>query len=391
MPDAVTRDFGNQILPRAFVGLFDTSKIDMSKITFSEDTIAFFEDLLNGKFCPYDHLLRSSVSRELIVSSINRELAMLSMGANTLVSDAISRRTTNVKGCLADPFVYALYGHSHRDETDEFGYSGNMGGFIAGIDNVWAFPNERYLRLGVALGYVYGKTKFSGQFADVAASARHNICALELFAAYESFNDKHLKTNVGLTLGYHHGTDKLHRNTPDSGGANEIAAAAAADEKLVSNNIFLGLEFIKNLCAYGKFQLGPWLRANYGRVAQEGHKGPMAEYVSPANHNVLTTVVGIGVENEILNRENSHKKTALSLKIGWECRPIHKHSSITALIDDSTYEVVTPLQPSKNSAILSLGASQKLNDHWSLAGSYTGRFNKDTSSHSLAGGVEYSF
>jgi outer membrane autotransporter protein len=60
-------------------------------------------------------------------------------------------------------------------------------------------------------------------------------------------------------------------------------------------------------------------------------------------------------------------------------------------MNDSTYEVIIPQQSSKNSAVLALGASQKLDDHWSLAGSYTGRFNGDLATHNLAGGVEYSF
>ncbi|MDR2777041.1 MAG: autotransporter outer membrane beta-barrel domain-containing protein, partial [Puniceicoccales bacterium] len=350
----------------------------------SDDDIAFLEDLLNGKFCPYQHKLTSSrrltsVNGEL--TSIDGELATISMAANTLVTDAVSRRMASVKGCLADPFIHALYGHSHGKESYGLGYSNNMGGFVVGADNVWTFTGERYVRLGAVLGYIHGKTKFFGPLADPITSTRHNICVLELFAAYESFNDNHLKTNIGLILGYNHGTDKLREGDP-----------AVGDEKLRSNNVFLGLEFVKNLRSYNGFQFGPWLRANYGHIAQKAHEGPATiEHISTAHHNILVTVVGINVEKEILNRENPHKKATLSLKTGWECRPIHKHSHITASINDNTYEVVILQRPSKNSAVISFAASQKLDDHWSLVGSYTARFNKDVSAHNLSGGMEYSF
>ncbi|MDR0742111.1 MAG: hypothetical protein LBE98_01460, partial [Puniceicoccales bacterium] len=108
------------------------------EVNFSEDTIAFFEKLLNGEFCPYPHQNRLASSRRLTsvngeLTSIDKELATLSMAANTLVTDAVSRRMANVKGCLADPFVYALYGHSRRNESHGLGYSNDMGGFVVGI------------------------------------------------------------------------------------------------------------------------------------------------------------------------------------------------------------------------------------------------------------------
>ncbi|MDR1527969.1 MAG: autotransporter outer membrane beta-barrel domain-containing protein [Puniceicoccales bacterium] len=376
MPDSVTKDIVEKVYQYLFPAVSPGAEVpDTYEVTFNEDTIVFFEKLLNDEFCPYR-------------TKVNRELATLSVAANTLVSDAVSRRITNVKGCLADPFVLALYGHSRRSENHGLGYSNDMGGFIVGIDKVWAFANERYLRLGVALGYIHGKTKFFGPLADPITSTKHNIYALELFAAYELFNDKLLKTNIGVTLGYNHSSDKLHGERLHG----RIPSSLIANEKLRSNNIFLGLEFVKNLCSYNGFQFGLWFRANYGHVAQKGYKEPTTvEHISPVHHNILATVIGINVEREVFKPEYADKKLILSLKAGWECHPMHKHSSITALMNGDTYEVITPQQPSKNSAIVSFAAAKKFNVHWGVAGSYVARLNGGASSHNFSAGIECEF
>ncbi|MDR0742100.1 MAG: hypothetical protein LBE98_01395, partial [Puniceicoccales bacterium] len=136
----VATTLGNRIakaislIIRATSAYEDLEYEDLEYDDLSDYDIAFLEDLLNGKFCPYHRISSrrlTSVNGELV--SIDKELATLSMAANTLVTDAVSRRMTNVKGCLADPFVYALYGHSRRNESHGLGYSNDMGGFVVGI------------------------------------------------------------------------------------------------------------------------------------------------------------------------------------------------------------------------------------------------------------------
>jgi hypothetical protein len=321
---------------------------------------------------------------------VNVELASLTVAAHVLLSNAISDRLTSVKGCLADPFIHAVYGHAHRNNLAKWGYGSDMGGFVLGADNVWNFSDERYFRLGAAFGYVHGKTNFSSSVSDVEESAKHDICMVELFGAYESFDDEQLKTNVGVTFGYGHGKDRLKR--VDS-------ALGVFDAKVRSHNIFVGLELIRNLYASRGYQFGLWLRANYGHIAQKGHDDSTtatfgAQHVSAVNHNFFTTVLGLNVEREILDPEHPQGRWLLSLRVGWECQAVRKHSDATILIDNNfgIGEIVPAYgQPGKNSAIGIFAVSKKFDDHWSIVGSYTGRLGKDISSHNLSCGVQYSF
>jgi outer membrane autotransporter protein len=344
----------------------------------------------SGLFLGTGETPRYAVPSEYAASYANVELASLVMNANTLVINALAERMTSVKGCLADPFIHALYGHAHQNEIEGIGYNNNMGGFIIGIDDVLTFSNEKYLRLGAVFGYIHGKTNFFGSATGPEKSAKHNVCSLTLFGAYESFNDKNLKTNIGVTLGYCHGKDSLSRTDPDCNNF---------DGKIRSNSAFLGLEFVKNLYAHKGYNFGLWCRANYSRIAQKGYDESSsattgAQHVSAINHNFLTTVVGINIEKEIFNQEYADKKLTLSLKAGWESQIMRKHSDATASFDNNLGigEFSPTLgSPSRNAAIVSIGASQKLNVNWSITGSYVARFNKDISTHNLSCGAEYSF
>ncbi|MDR0742024.1 MAG: hypothetical protein LBE98_01000 [Puniceicoccales bacterium] len=322
----------------------------------------------------------------------NVELAALTVTAHNLLTNAISDRLTRVKGCLADPFIYAIYGHAHQDELTRRGYRSNMGGFVLGADNVWDFPNERYIRIGAAFGYVHGKTKFSDSIVDAKESTKHDIYVVELFGAYEFFNDKQLKTNVGVTFGYGRGNDTLDL------GAN-VSGTGSRDTKIKSDNFFAGIEFLKNLYAYKGCHFGLWLRANYNHVAQKEHEEMVTalmgmQHVSSVNHNFLTTVLGLNLEKEILDAEYADKRWLLSLRTGWECQALRKHSDATITFDnDFGGGKIKPVygQPGKNAAIVILGISKKLNTNLSMVGSYTGRFNREISNHSLSCGAEYSF
>jgi hypothetical protein len=213
---------------------------------------------------------------------------------------------------------------------------------------------------------------------------------LALFSAYELFNDKHLKTNIRLILGYSHGKDSLLRTDPNY---NDFSG------NLQSNNAFLGLEFVKNLYAHNGCQFGLWCRANYSRIAQKGYDESSsatmaAQHFSAMSHNFLATVVGVNIEKEVFNPEYADRKLTLSLKAGWESQIMRKHSDAKASFDNgSGVGEFSPILGylSKNAAIVSLGASEKLNVNWSITGSYVARFNKDISIHNLSCRIKYSF
>jgi outer membrane autotransporter protein len=335
-----------------------------------------------------DHASPSGVNDD--DPSVNSELAFITMTANTLLTDALADRMVSVKGCLADPFIHIIYGQAHQNKIAGLGYNNNMCGFVMGLDNIWTFADEKYLRLGVAFGYAHGKTTFSGPAIGREKSAKHDVYTLELFGVYESFNDKLLKTNLGVILGYSYGNNRLHRTDL---GSNVF------DAKVGSDNIFVSAELVKNLYACKGYHFGIWLRANYSHIAQKGYDESTkaaigARHVSSVKHDFLTTIVGINIEREIPNLTYVDRKLTLSLKAGWECQAIRSHSEVTVNFDNNLgIGEFTPKLglPSKNVAIVSLGASQKFNVHWSIVGSYVARFNKDISSHNLSCGVEYSF
>jgi outer membrane autotransporter protein len=311
--------------------------------------------------------------------------------ANALFINAITDRLTSVKGCLADPFVHIIYGSVHQSKKiSGLGYNSRMGGFIMGLDDVWAFTNERYLRMGVAFGYAYGKTKFFGPAISREKSAKHNIYTIELFGAYEFFNDRYLKADIGVTIGYSRNDDRLHRTD---------IASNVFDARVRSDNLFVGVEFVKNLYAYEDYQFGLWLRTNYSRIAQKGYDEATtaameAQHVSSVNHDFLTTVVGVNIEKEIPDQDLFEKKLTLSLKTGWEYQVMRKYSNATISFDNNLG--IAKFAPtfrhlSRNAALISFGALRKFGIHWSIVGSYIGRFNKGISTHNLSVGAEYSF
>ncbi|MDR1457761.1 MAG: autotransporter outer membrane beta-barrel domain-containing protein [Puniceicoccales bacterium] len=392
----------------------------------------------------------------IVYPIIGEELASLTVSANNLLTNALSSRMTNVKGCLADPFVHAVYGRIHRNNiVSKCDYKNDMYGLVLGVDNVWTFDDEKYFRLGTALGYIRGKTTPSGSLSRVGqdptttfsinlkqfiAGRSNDTYAIKLFGAYESFDDKCLKTNIGVILGYSHNRDEFHVKNPypgtpslddpgtppsdDTGTStsdgldavlSEILRDISRDEstseifkdgfdvKFVSHSIFLGVEFIKNLYAYDGYQFGLWLQANYGHIFQRTNEilsGKLNEVlpVKPDSikleHDFLATVVGLNVEKETF--KHGDKKLTLSLRTGWECRIIQSFDLIrtaTVFASAAVFNDVNKFlrYPVRNSAVILFSASQKLNTHWSIVGSYSARFNRNISAHSLSGGIEYSF
>jgi uncharacterized protein with beta-barrel porin domain len=94
--------------------------------------------------------------------------------------------------------------------------------------------------------------------------------------------------------------------------------------------------------------------------------------------------------------EHTDKKLTLSLKAGWEFQVIQSFDFIrtaATFVSAAAFNDVNKFlrYPVRNSAVLSFNVSQKLDNHWSIVVSYAGRFNENTSAHSLASGIEYSF
>ncbi|MDR2776935.1 MAG: autotransporter outer membrane beta-barrel domain-containing protein [Puniceicoccales bacterium] len=323
----------------------------------------------------------------------------LTVTANNLLSNSLSNRMTNVKGCLADPFVYGIYSYTDRKNiVAGYGYKNHTYGLVLGVDDVWTFANEKYFRLGVALGYVHGKITPSDTLSlterdssttfDVDLNLynidnfNYDVYAMRLFGAYESFDDKCLKTNIGVIFGYNYGRDKFHMNPGDD-----------CLFKSVSSGISLGVEFIKNLYAYKGYQFGLWLQENYGHTFQ--YMNLMIsdrETQTNPGYDFFATIIGFNMEKETFERAD--KKLTLSLKAGWEYRVIQSFNTNIVIvgIPMSEYnQYAISRHPVRNAAVVSFKALQKLSDHWDIVGSYSARFSKDLLAHNISCGAEYSF
>jgi hypothetical protein len=104
-------------------------------------------------------------------------------------------------------------------------------------------------------------------------------------------------------------------------------------------------------------------------------------YYAEFSYDFLATIFGLNVERETF--QHADKKLTLSLRAEWECQI--KYAAITSIYDSGGVPSI------KNATVVVFRASQKLNDHRDIIGSYSAGFNKDLSSHNLACGVEYAF
>jgi hypothetical protein len=289
------------------------------------------------------------------LSAVGDGLVSLAVTTNNLLTDTLSSRMTSIEGRIANPFVHAIYGHSQNNISPQCSYKDDTYGFALGVDKVWTFANEEYFDLGISIGNMHESV--IARFDVYSKNLNMNTYTVRLFGAYESFDDKCLKTNFGVILGYNYGKDKF--------------------SIFKSNGVSLRMEFIKNLYAYNGYQFGLWLRSDYNWILQYVDGGDIDFGFI---HNFLATVFGLNVEKKTAF-EHVDKELTLSLKTGWECR-VMQH------INFETFKFRYPL---RNAAIVSFGASQRLNNHWNIIGSYSARFNKSISVHSLSCGIEYAF
>jgi hypothetical protein len=174
-------------------------------------------------------------------STIGDKLASSAVTISNLLTDALSSRMTSVKGCLVNPFVHAIYSHSQNSIDSGCSYKDDAYGLIRGTDHVWAFANEKYFHLGTALGYMNETPTYFGSYGGKLAETfdtnfKQDIYAVRLFGAYESFDDKCLKTNFGVIFGYNYGKDRF--------------------AVFKSHSLSLRVESIKNLYACNGYQFG---------------------------------------------------------------------------------------------------------------------------------------
>jgi hypothetical protein len=353
---------------------------------------AFQDEYGSGMFVGTGATPRHAIPTDFARRHANGELAGISIGLTSLLRNSVENRLTDAKGNGNDPFVSIVYGDFHQDDIDGFGYDSDFVGIAGGLDYVYKFANgDRYLRMGMALGYFDGKTKFFGTASGLGKKVDHDVYEGAIFAAYESFGKNNLKTDINLFVGLGYEKNKLARID---------ANMHEFEGKMSSNNQFVKLEAVKNLLSFNGVQTGPWLFVNYNHVIQNGYTESRvqekigSQTVSKIKHDYLDITLGVNMEKEFQSTVDPDSMLRLFLKAGWCHRALRKHSSATVYFDvPGLGDSYSPIlgYPAKNSAIFVAGFRRKFNANWELTASWHGTFSKNIRHNILSASLGYDF
>ncbi|MDR2779030.1 MAG: hypothetical protein LBB16_01950 [Puniceicoccales bacterium] len=342
------------------------------------------------------------------------ELANINMGAISIFRDTLDNRMTDVKGNGNDPFLIMGGSYARKGIANGGGYKNNLGGIVGGFDYVYQFDEEendyddeddqkkeskdRYLRLGIAGGYFRGKSNFTGPIAYREKISSENIYAAAVFAAYEAFNSKKLKTDINLFAGFEYAKNEISRIDE-----NEIFFHGSAK----SNILFAYFECIKNLFRRDNWQFGPWVFIKYHYVTQDGYDDvsddnpAKSQRIGGVKFDFLDTILGCNIEYEHTsitdyeyfgNKEqngNNARGMRLFFRGGLGIQPIRKCSIVDHEVDTGEYPMLR--YPPKRYAMVVAGFREKFDEHWELAGSWKGTFGKNFAMHVVTLGVGYNF
>jgi hypothetical protein len=324
------------------------------------------------------------------------ELQSLSTVVSDMIGDALTNHLTRVKGKLGDPFIYAIGGLHNQREIGGLAYDNASYGAIAGGDRLISMDNERYLRLGVALAYIRGRTTFSGTNAADGQRAEHNTCCAALYGAYEFFCEGYdflseeaeiLKTDINVSLGIAYGQNNLRRNS----------AGGSYSAKVNTANVFVRAEFVGNIMASVGFHCGPWLVAKYSHIHQGsyGESEPLEGryHTAASNSDTIGGIIGINVEKEIASDAYADRSTKITIRGGWNRQLRRKTSSAVVTTGDIAMgeNGSGGNFPTPNSAIFTVNFASKLNANWIISGSWIGQFSRDVKGNDFSFAVEYAF
>ncbi|MDE6432296.1 MAG: autotransporter outer membrane beta-barrel domain-containing protein, partial [Opitutales bacterium] len=321
------------------------------------------------------------------IAGTSNSLANTNIAAMSMLRSALNSRLTDISAGGDEAFISGIGGHVHQNELAGVGYSGDLYGITARADKLLHNKDCGYIRLGAMIGYLYGDINFRGLAIGKKQTAKQDNYIGMLYGAYESVNDKNLKTDLNLSFGFGYTNNRVSRIDEKDFGYNA---------KVKSNDILVSAEFIKNVYAVQGIQFGLWLKADYNRIHQKSYNesasngGKSAQSVSKVNFDFLDTTVGINIEKEICNSSRADRSLRLYARAGWNCQPLRHHSTISAEISGKS-GVVDPEFGSHNSAVFIAGLRQRLNANWEIIGEWNGSFNKKHSNNVVTVGAGYSF
>ncbi|MDE6432469.1 MAG: autotransporter outer membrane beta-barrel domain-containing protein [Opitutales bacterium] len=314
------------------------------------------------------------------------ELSKIHIAVASMFRGAVASRLIDVKGNGNDPFITAVGGHVHQSELLGVKYSGDLYGVAGGVDKLFFIENHGYLRVGAMLGYIYGDIDFTDSAISSQTDKQDNYLGA-IYGAYETFDAKNLKTDINLSLGFGYTEHELSRRDVWNYGYKS---------KMKSSNMFFSAEFIKNLYEVQGIQFGLWAKADYNHIRQKSYTeralngGTCAQSVKKANFDFIDMTLGVNIEKEIQISSNSDRRLRVYMRAGWNCQPVHGHSTILASIHNQTNVMSTDFG-SKNSAVFVAGCRQRIDANWDIFGEWNGSFNKKHSNNVITLGAGYTF
>jgi outer membrane autotransporter protein len=300
---------------------------------------------------------------------------------------AIDNAIHDVKGNGNDPFL-RVFGFTGKDKLKDDGRDKFHGcGVVGGLDFVAETKNGALLKYGALCSFARGKDKatFSGT-PTRGSNHTQDMVFGGVFGAYESFNDRNLKTDGSVIVGFGHSKNKLRRTAGDD----------TFNARFNGDNFSATGEFIKNMWHLKDGQIGPWLSLAYHRVHQKGYtesgNGATAHTVAATTASLLDLTLGFNYEREIQSQTNADRRLRLFARLGWNHNPVVKYSGGNFLVGgtgDSTS--LTFDRRKRHHAVLTGGLRYKLNKHVDLTGTLFGKFGKRSHYLAITGGVGYTF
>jgi hypothetical protein len=306
---------------------------------------------------------RRVVSRDLPpapTSSTRGLLAQTVVKSLDLARGSFGNRLSDVKGNGNDPFIGLVGAHSERDLDGGSECRTTFYGITGGADYRWDLSGveNSLLRAGAFLGHVRGDVKYRGDGYQPGERVHQRTTLAGIFAAYESFDARALKTNLDATfsIGF---------------TGNELSQSGHS-YRFNGQNISLDLNGVRNLFSINGLQVGPWAGIGYHRVRQAAHgEWDGGQEISAAKTcaNFFQSTLGLSAEREFnLRAGDPDFRLRTYARLGWCCQPR------TSSAPTATAQSLARPYGDRHSAIASVGFRQKFDAHWDLTGSWNGDF-----------------
>jgi hypothetical protein len=327
-----------------------------------------------------------------VTRMISGLLAQTAAKTQALLQESFDARCCDVKGNGNDPFVSAIGAHATRSSGGAEGKT-TFYGISGGADYRWNFGEDRYLRGGAFLGYVRGEVRgglvpsfLLQPFWDASLRVHQNSFVGGIFAAYESFDSRHRKTNLEGTV-----SCGLLKNKISGEGA---PSGAGSEDSYDGRSFSADLRAVRNLVSCRGWQMGPWAGIAYQHLWEKGPVGPVGSSSVSTGSDLVRTILGANVEREFSPFAAAPDRLLRAYaRIGWCWQGTH--SSVSCDGSEGFNLPSTPLLDGaygdRNSAVATVGFRQKLSAHWDLSGSWNGDFSAHYASNKLTATVGYSF